>query len=77
MEIQILFYINGETPSASPGIVGSFGLPFTTRIYNLISVPEFTQLLLGDAIILSKQTRVVLARRRRLAMVQLEIIKQC
>ena len=77
MEIHITFYINGETQSASPEIVGSFGLRFTTRVYNLISVPEFTQLLLGDAIILSKQTRVALARRRRIAMVQLEIIKQC
>ena len=77
MEIHITFYINRETPSASPGIVGTFGLRFTTRVYNLISVPEFTQLLSGDAIILSKQTRVALARRRRIAMVQLEIIKQC
>ena len=30
------------------------GLKFNTRIYNLISVPQITRLLLGDAIISSK-----------------------
>ena len=48
-----------------------------TQVYNLISVPQITQYPLGDAIILSKTTRAMVARRRREAMLKLEQIKQC
>ena len=48
-----------------------------TQVYNLISVPQITQYPLGDAIILCKTTRAMVARRRREAMLKLEQIKQC
>ena len=48
-----------------------------TQVYNLISVPQITQYPLGDAIILSKTTRAMVARRSREAMLKLEQIKQC
>ena len=48
-----------------------------TQVYNLISVPQITQYPLGDAIILSKTTRAMVARRRREAMLKLEQIEQC
>ena len=46
-------------------------------VYNLISLPQVTRLLLEDAIISSKTEIVMVARMRIKAMVKLEIIKQC
>ena len=47
------------------------------RDYNLISVPQITRVLLGEAIISSKTPHVVVVTRRREAMVKLEIVKKC
>ena len=57
----------------------SFLMPriiLNTRIYNPIFVPQIIPLLWRDAIISSKTDCAVVARRRREAMVKLEVIKQ-